>query len=203
MTMKITILDRILLLVTGLLAAWQIVVGIDRLGTLPIIAYTIGFGVLLVAGLLLIILGFDVLDSPVVVIILSIIPLSLSLGLVWEHLTAYRIPYLLFVLLGFLAILLTRLFSLKNILPVLVLAIVHGIAGIVIFLLPFVLAFNGHVAPGFALVGLGGALIGIGGLLLSFLKTGKPILSRNTILKILPGLLLLTTLSFVIGFSAA
>jgi len=61
--MKMTILDRILLLLTGLLAAYQIVIGIDKLSTLPIIAYTIAFGVLLVAGLLLIILGFEVLDS--------------------------------------------------------------------------------------------------------------------------------------------
>jgi len=43
-------------------------------------------------------------------------------------------------------------------------------------------------------------LIGVGGLLLSFLKAGKPILSREMILKILPGLLLLMTLCFVIGF---
>ncbi|HEY5270062.1 MAG TPA: hypothetical protein VII97_06970, partial [Anaerolineales bacterium] len=73
----------------------------------------------------------------------------------------------------------------------------------IIFLLPFLLAFTGRTAPGFALVGLGGALIGLGGLLLSFLKAGIPILSRKTILKILPGLLLLTTAAFVLGFSAA
>jgi hypothetical protein len=200
--MKITILDRILLLATGLLAAWQIAVGIDHLSTLSILAYTVGFGVLLVAGLLLIILGFDVLDSPVVVILSTAIPLSLSLGLVWEHLAAYRIPYLVFVMLGFLAIIITRSIPMKNRLPVLVLAIVHGITGMTIFMLPLLLAFSGSTEPGFALVGLGGALMGLGGLLLSFLKTGKPILSRSTILKILPGLLFLTTAAFVLGFSA-
>ena len=47
--MKMSMLDRILLLVTGLLAAYQIVVGINDLSTAPIIAYTIAFGVLLVA----------------------------------------------------------------------------------------------------------------------------------------------------------
>jgi len=57
--------------------------------------------------------------------------------------------------------------------------------------------------PGFALVGLGGALIGLTGLLLSFLKTGKPIVSREIILHILPGILLLMTLAFVIGFALA
>jgi hypothetical protein len=47
---------------------------------------------------------------------------------------------------------------------------------------------------------VGGALIGLGGLLLSFLKAGKPILSRETIFKVLPGLLLLMTACFVAGF---
>jgi hypothetical protein len=198
--MKMTILDRILLLITGLLAAYQIAVGIDGLATLPIIAYTIAFGILLVAGLLLIILGFDVLDSPIVVIVSTVIPLSLSLGLVWEHLPAYRTVYLVFVILGFLAILVTRLLPLKNKLPVFMLAAVHGIAGLTIFLLPIIWAFTGRATHGFALVGVGGALIGIGGLLLSFLKAGKTLLSRATILKVLPSLLLLMTAAFVAGF---
>jgi len=197
---KISILDRILLLLTGLLAAYQIAVGIDKMSPLPIIAYTVGFGVLLVAGLLLIILGFDVLDSPIVVIISTVIPLSLSLGLVWEHLASFRTGYLLFVIVGFLAILLTRILPLRNKLPVIVLAIVHGIAGLTIFLLPIVFAATGRAAPGFALVGVGGALIGVGGLLLALLKAGRPLLSRATILKVLPGLLLLMTAGFVAGF---
>jgi uncharacterized membrane protein YjjP (DUF1212 family) len=199
--MKMSLLDRLLLLVTGLLAAYQIAVGMDQLSTLPIVAYTVGFGVILLAGLLLIILGFDALDSPLVVIASTVIPLSLSLGLIWQHLPAFRYPYLTFVVIGFMAILLTRLLPVQGRLPTIILAVVHGIAGMVIFLLPGILAANGTTHPGFALVGLGGALIGIGGLLLSFLKAGKPILSRPTILRILPGLLLLMTLAFVIGFS--
>ena len=199
--MKMSPLDRILLLLTGLLAAYQVAVGIEGLSTLPIIAYTIAFGVLLVAGLLLIILGFEVLDSPVVVIVATIIPLSLSLGLVWQHLPAWRIPYLIFVTLGFLAILATRIMPLHSKLPILVLALVHGIAGMTIFLLPVILTIQGAAQPLFALIGVGGALIGSGGLLLSFLKTGKPILSREMIFRILPGLLLLMTLLFVVGFS--
>ena len=198
--MKMSMLDRILLLATGLLAAYQIVVGINDLSTAPIIAYTIAFGVLLVAGLLLIILGFDVLDSPVVVIVSTVIPLALSLGLVWEHLSAFRTPYLIFAILGFLAVVLTRTIPMQNKLPTVVIAVVHGIAGLTIFLLPIAIAVQGTVRPAFALVGLGGALIGLGGLLLSFLKAGRPILSRETIFKVLPGLLLLMTLCFVTGF---
>lgn len=198
--MKMTSIDRLLLLLTGLLAGYQVAVGIDGLGTVPITAYTIGFGVLLVAGLLLIILGFDVLDSPIVVIVSTIIPLSIALGLVWEHLASYRTPYLLFAIIGFLAVSFSRSIPLKGRLPTIIIAVVHGIAGMTIFLLPSILAANGTMKPAFALVGLGGAMIGLGGLLLSFLKAGKPIVPRQTILKILPGLFLLMTLCFVAGF---
>jgi hypothetical protein len=199
--MKMTPLDRVLLLLTGLLAAYQVAVGINGLGAVPITAYTIGFGVLLVAGLLLIILGFEVLDSPIVVIVSTVIPLAISLGLVWEHLASFRTSYLVFAIVGFLAVTLTRSLPLKGKLPIIVLAIVHGISGMVIFLLPSVLAAQGVTRPSFALVGLGGALIGLGGLLLSFLKAGKPILPRTTILRILPALLLLMTAAFVAGFA--
>jgi len=46
-------------------------------------------------------------------------------------------------------------------------------------------------------------LIGVGGLLLALLKVGKPLLSRATILKVLPGLLLAMTVAFVAGFAFA
>jgi hypothetical protein len=201
--MKMKPLDRVLLLITGLLAAYQIVVGIDGLGTFAITAYTVAFGVLLVAGLLLIILGFGALDSQIVVIISTIIPLSLSLGLVWEFLASYRTPYLLFAIIGFVAIIITRSFPMPGKLPTIVLAVVHGIAGMTIFLLPIIFALTGRANGGFALVGVGGMLIGLGGLLLSFLKAGKPILSRETIFTVLPGLLFLMTVCFVAGFALA
>jgi hypothetical protein len=197
------ILDRILLLLTGLLAAYQVAVGVNGAEVLPMVAYTVSFGVLLVASLLLIILGFDVLDSPLVVIISTIIPLSLSLGLVWEHLTAFRTFYLIFTIFGFVAIVLTRIIRLNNKLPVLILAIVHGIAGLIIFLLPIFWSLTGRATHGFALVGFGGALIGVGGLMLSFLKAGKPILQRSVILRLLPGLLFFMTAAFVAGFTLA
>ena len=199
--MRMTPLDRILLLITGLLAAYQIAVGIEGLDTLPMIAYSIAFGVLLVAGLLLIILGFDVLDSPIVVIVSTIIPLALSLGLVWQYLPAFRGLYLAYTVIGFLAVVATRLLPMQNKLPTITLALVHGVAGTVIFLLPITLVIQGKMPAVFALVGVGGALIGVGGLLLSFLKAGRPILGRETILKILPGLLLMMTACFVVGLS--
>ncbi|MGQ9832559.1 MAG: hypothetical protein ACUVRJ_01965 [Candidatus Villigracilaceae bacterium] len=197
--MKISPLDRILLLVTGILAAYQIAVGIDGLGTVPVIAYTIAFGVLLVAGLLLIIWGFDVLDSPIVVIVSTVIPLSLSFGLVWQH-VSFGTLYLVFAISGFLAVTLTRSIPTPGKTPTIVLALVHGIAGMTIFLLPILLSVQGKTQPLFSLVGVGGALIGIGGLALSFLKAGKPVFSKELILKILPVILFLMMLCFVVGF---
>ena len=197
---KISVLDRILLLITGLLAAYQVAIGCEGLETLPVISHTIAFGVLLVAGLLIIILGFEVLDSPVVVIVSTVIPLSLSLGLVAEHLADFTTPYLIFVVIGFLAIVVTR-YAAPGKAATIVLAVVHGVAGMTIFLLPIILSLRGDAPGGFALVGVGGALIGMGGLLLLFLKAGKPILSRDTIMTVLPGLLLLMTAAFVAGFA--
>jgi hypothetical protein len=201
--MKVTPLDRILLLVTCLLSAYQVVVGIDGLENIPTIAYTIAFGVLLVAGLLILILGYGVLDSPVVVVVSTMIPLGLSLGLVWEYNIAWRIPYLVFTLIGFLAIIITRSTRMPGRIPTVILAFVHGVAGMIVFLLPCILAARGITNPGFALVGFGGALIGLGGLLLSFLKAGRPIVSRETILRIFPWILLLMTTAFVAGFALA
>lgn len=199
---QIGIVDRVLLLITGLLAAYQVVVGVEGLGTLAVASYTIAFGVLLVACLLLIILGFEVLESRVVVVVSTIIPLSLSLGLVAEYLPQYTIPYLLFVFFGFLAVLFTRLVATGKVV-VIVLAVVHGLSGLLIFILPFMLSLGGITGMGFVFVGIGGALIGIGGLLLSFLKAGKPILPRDTILGLIPVLLLLMTAAFVTGFALA
>jgi hypothetical protein len=198
--MKMSVLGRILLLITGLLAAYQIAFGLDGLPTAVTIAYTVAFGVLLVAGLLLIILGFEVLDTPAVVIVSTLIPLSLATGLIWEYNPSFRIFYLIFAIIGILAVSVTRIIPTPGKLPIILLAVVHGLAGMTIFVLPINLSISGEAAPGFALVGVGGAFIGVGGLLLAFLKSGRPVLSKKLILTVLPGLLLLMTLSFVAGF---
>jgi hypothetical protein len=198
---KMSSRDRLLLLATGLLAAYQIVVGIDHMDAGPICAYTVAFGVLVVAGLMLIILGYEVLESPIMVIAATLIPLSLSTGLVWQYLPIWRNVYLIFAGAGMVGIILTRSLPMPKRLPVLILALVHGLAGLLITLLPPLLVLRGEAPFGFALVGFGGALIGLAGLLLSFLKIGRPVLSGETILKILPGLLLLMTASFVGGFA--
>ncbi|MFU8771426.1 MAG: hypothetical protein ACNA8H_03290 [Anaerolineales bacterium] len=195
--------DRALLLVASLLTAYQITFGIDDMCVISISAYTIAFGILLVASLLLIILGFEVLNSPFVVILATILPLSLSFGLVWQFLPAWYGLYLGFAGSGLLAVVMTRAISKLRNFSTIVLVAVHGIAGLVITILPLVLVIQGSMPAGFALVSLGGALIGVVGLLLSFLKLGKPLLSRQQILSVLPGLLLLMTAAYVAGFAFA
>ena len=199
--MKLSLLDRLLLLGMVLLAAYQIVVGIDPLPTGPIVAYTVAFGVLLVAGLLIFILGFDALDTPVVVVISTIIPLSLALGLIWDRLPGLRAPGLAGAALGLAAVLFSRSASVSPAARTLILAFVHGVAGLAIFALPIFMSVQHEVHPAFALVGLGGALIGTGGLMLTFLRAGRPLLTRELTLRIFPALLFLTTACFVLGFN--
>jgi len=193
-------LDRLLLLLTALTAAYQVVRGIEGLENFTIISYTVAFGVILIASLLLLVLGLDILDSPSVGMVSTLIPLSLSLGLISQFVSELIWYYLIFSLVGFAAVVVTRIFF-PGMIAVVALAIVHGIAGLIIFILPIILTLQEVTPAGFLLVSLGGALIGVGGLLLAFLKTGKPILPREMILRVLPGLLFLMTLFFVAGFA--
>lgn len=197
---KISVLDRILLLITGLLAAYQISFGLNGLNSLSTWSYTVGFGVLLVAGLLLIILGFEGLDNQPVVIVSALIPLSLSLGLISEHASRFTWVYGIFAIAGLIAIGITRYTSTGKF-AALILTLVHGISGLIIVFIPILLSIQGLKPAGYSFVGIGGALIGAGGLLLAFLKVGRPILSERLILTVLPILLLLMTAAFVYGFS--
>jgi hypothetical protein len=197
---KITALDRILLLGTCLLAAYQISIGLDDINIPATWGFTVGFGTLLVAGLLLIILGFEGLERQPLVIVSTLIPLSISYGLISLYFPKYSFPYLVFSVVGFVIIAITR-FTAPGKAAAIILALVHGIAGVTITFLPVALSMLGRVRPGYMLVGLGGGLIGLGGLSLTFLRAGKPLLSRENILSVLPALLFLMTAAFIGGFS--
>ena len=144
---KVTIWDRILLLITVLLAAYLISIGLNDLSPAATWSYTAGFGTLLVAGLLLIILGFEGLESQAVVIVSTLIPLCLSLGLITEHLPAYTNSYLAFAVIGFTSVSVTR-YTAQARNATLVLAVTHGIAGLIITFLPIFLTIQGVVSPG-------------------------------------------------------
>ncbi len=198
--MKVSISERILLLLTALISGYYVVDGLEKYSGVVSLYFTIAFGILLIAVILLVLFGFEILNDPIVVIVAALIPLSLSLGLIYKYLHSYHIVYLIFTIVGFLSILLTRYFASKRI-ATLTLVLVHGISGVIIFLLPIGIYIKGFSSPFFPLVGIGGGLISVFGILLAFLRMGKPILSQDSIYALMPKLLFLATVAFVIGLS--
>lgn len=201
-----TILDRAILLATGLVALyliWRFYQAYQSSPDKPnsFIYYIISLAVLFVAGVLLVIFTYAALDSPLVVIVSVFIPAGLSLGLVSAFYPKYERAYLAFALIGLIAIAVTR-FTGPKALATIVLIIVHTVAGLLIFGVP-IFAVSGKKAPtGFIWVTVGGALIGLGGIALAFLKTDRQLLffSAEFVFTILAPLLLLMTLAFAWGF---
>ena len=71
--------------------------------------YLMGVAVLLVSGLLLIFLGLDILASPYVLTVASLIPLGISMGVAEEYYPAWKKPFKWFAVIGFLAIAITSI----------------------------------------------------------------------------------------------
>ncbi len=194
-------LDNLFLLLTGLLAAyllWRFYMRWSKSKGLYDVYYSMGFLVLLVSGLLLIFLGLDILASPYVLTVASLIPLGISIGIVEQYFPQYKKVYKWFALVGFLAIAVSAIAGLDGLKKISV-PLFHGVAGLVIFLGPF-LAKN---APkGFWWVGVGGVLIGLGGIALAFISLDKQLLffSPEFVMLILCPLLFLMTLAFAYGF---
>jgi hypothetical protein len=199
-----TLLDRFLLLLTGLTALyliWRFFDDYRQSKSNHDIYYIISFAVLLVAGLLLIAFGYGVLGSPWVVIVSVLIPAGLSLGLVTEFFPKYEKGYLAFAVIGLIAIAITR-FTGPETLAKIVLIIVHSVSGVVIIGIPIVAVKKGLAPSGFIWVAVGGVLIGLGGVALAFLKMGSQLLffSADFVFLILAPLLLLMALAFAWGF---
>ncbi len=199
-----TVLDRVVLLLTGLTALyliWRFVQAYRQTKAAHDVYYTISFAVLLVAGLLLIAFGYGILASPWVVIVSVLIPAGLSLGLVFEFYGKYGKLYLAFAVVGLVAIAITR-FTGPATVATIVLVIVHGVAGLIIVFTPILAVKKGLAPGGFVAVTIGGVLIDLGGIALAFLKLGKQFLffSEDVVFAILAPLLLLMTLFFAWGF---
>lgn len=196
--------DKATLLVTGLTAVYMVWrfyqdLRIGSRSSHSALCYMTSFSVLLVSGLLLIALGYGILESPMVVVVASLIPVALSLGLVTEFLPSYARVYTAFAVLGLVVLAATR-FAGPRALSIVTLILVHGVAGLIIFGLPLWFSYKNLAPRAFGWVGVGGALIGVGGIALAFLKAGKPILPASLIMLILAPLLLLMTASFAFGF---
>jgi hypothetical protein len=164
----------------------------------------VAFTVLLVSGLLLIIFGWGILPNPAVIVVTTLIPLALSVGLVCEfHKEKFGKPYKIFALLGLIAIILTRFIpDIPRVSQIASIATVHSIAGIIIFIVPILAVKAGKAPKGFIFVTVGEVLIGLGGIALTFLKSDKQLLffSPGFVMAILAPLLLLMALAFTWGF---
>jgi len=197
------IFDQIVLLLTGLVAiylTWRFYTRYSREKNLYDIFYMLGFIVLLVSGLLLIFLGWGILASPYVLTVASLIPLGISLGIVYQYYPQYKTLYTWFAVIGILAIAFTSISG--SDLKKYAVPIFHGVAGLIIFLGPIKAQMDGKAPKGFFWVGIGGLLIGIGGIALAFLTSGSQLLffNQEVVLAILAPLLLLMSLAFAWGF---
>ncbi len=191
--------DRIVLLLTGLVAIYLLWRFYMRYSKRKTLYYMLGFLVLLTSCLLLIFLGYDILASPYLLTVASLIPLGISLGIVEEYFPSWKRAFKWFALIGFLSIAITSIVG-SEVGRKISVPLFHGVAGLVIFLGPF---FAKSAVRGFSWVGIGGLLVGIGGIALAFLSFGRPLLGIFTaelVLTILAPLLLLMILAFAWGF---
>src|SRR5512147_391463 len=194
--------DIVFLLFTGLIAAyvcWYFFQRYNLNKALHNLYYLMGFAVLLVSGLLLLFLGLNILSSPYVLTVASLIPLGISMGVAEEYYPAWKKPFKWFAVIGFLAIAITSIAGMDTLKKIAV-PLFHGVAGLVIFLGPF---FAKGAPKGFWWVGIGGLLIGLGGIALAFISAGTQLLffSAEFVLLILTPLLFLMTGAFGLGFA--
>jgi hypothetical protein len=202
------VLDIILLLVTGLTAVYLIWRFWQRWSwekAAYVWYYIMGFAVLFVSGVLLIFRGYDILGTPFVLTVASLIPLGISMGIADQYYPDWKKYFKWFATIGFLAIAISSFAGWELVRKISV-PVFHGVAGLVIFLGPFfVNRFKQakEAARGFEWVGIGGALIGIGGIALASLTLGKPLLgifTANLVFNILSAILFLMAMAFAYGF---
>ena len=198
-----TIIDRLFLLATGLIAVyalWRLYGRYQAKKALHDIYYILGFLVLLISGLLLIIMGYDILASPYILTVASLIPLGLAMGLMNQFYPGIKKIFSWFALVGLIAIAATSIAG--SPLRSIAVSVFHGVAGLILFLVPIKADVDGKAAKGFWWVGIGGVLIGLGGIALAFLKSGSQLLffSADFVFAILAPLLMLMALAFTWGF---
>lgn len=194
--------DIIFLLLTGGLAAylcWYFIQRYQLNKALHNLYYLMGFAVLLVSGLLLIFLGMDILASPYVLTVASLIPLGISMGLAEEYFPKWKTAFKWFAAIGFLAIAVTSIGGMDSLKKVAV-PLFHGVSGLIIFIGPF---YAKSAPKGFWWVGIGGLLIGLGGIALAFITMGKQLLffSPDFVSLILTPLLFLMSGAYALGFA--
>ena len=193
--------NRIILLFVAIVAGVQIVIGIEDCGTIPIAYYTFSYGIFLVSALLMLLMGVDIIEHDIAALAASTLPLGFSMGLVVAVLPAYHLGYGLFVAILYGGLVIQKLRD-QTRSAMLFQIMLHGITGLVLFIMPLVLVIQGTEDPGYLGISVGTGLIAIGGMALAFLKSGKPILSKEQIYTIFPGVLLLAVFAFSVSIGS-
>ncbi len=199
-----TILDRIFLLLTGLIAAYMIFYFFKKNKEEKCSCnwyFILSFLVLLVAGLILIFSGWGALANNFVAVVAGLIPFGLATGLIAKHCKKNELWYGVLMLIGLILIAYTRYAGTEK-LGKIIYPVFHAIAGLTIFFVPIILRLQKKASCYYLFITVGGTLIGLGGIALAFLKAGKQLLffSQSFVLMILAPLLFLTALSYTIGF---
>jgi len=197
---KISVLDRILFLITAHVAGIKIVSGMEHHSALSTGFYTISFGVLVLASIMLLLFGFELLTNRFVPVVTTLIPITLSLGLVQDYLPQMTFSYSLLIGLIYWLSVWVR-FKANEKTAALVLALVHGISGLLVFVLPVVLYANYGLSARLLLVSIGGLIIGIEGVFLTLQKMGYLRIELNKIFAWFPLMLLAATSAFVGGLN--
>lgn len=193
--------NRVILLLVAVLSGVEIVSGIDDCGTIPIAYYTFSYGIFLISALLMLLMGVDIIEHDVAALATSSLPLGFSMGLVAAFMLEYHLAYssLVSILYGGLIIQKIRHQDKSALLFQILL---HGLTGLVLFIVPLVLIIQGTVEMSYLGVSIGTGLIAISGMALAFLKSGKPILTKDQIYTIFPGVLLLAVFAFSAGIGS-
>lgn len=207
--------DQLVLLATGLVAIYMIWILMGKQKDeatkhISNIYYMVSFAVLLVSGLLLIFLGWEILGllghgsgtSKFVAVVATLIPFSLATGLVSRFYPEKEKMYLGVMILGVILIAVSRFMDMGTFAKI-IYPIFHGIAGLTIFIIPIMVVKDGKMGNGFYGVTVGGTLIGLGGIALAFITAGKQLLffSPEFVLMILAPLLFLTAFAYMWGLT--
>lgn len=200
-----TIFDRIVLLLTGLVLIYMILYFVKKQKSSETagafnLYYIVSFLVFLVAGLILIFAGWEALANNFVAVVAGLIPFGLATGLMTKYHEEYSKNFLYLMVLGLVLITVSRYGGMSW--GSIVYPVFHAIAGITIFFVPILAVKAEKAASQFIYITVGGTLIGLGGMALAFLKAGKQLLffSQDFVLLILAPLLFMTALFFSLGF---
>lgn len=191
-------INRVILLLVAIIAGVQIVSGIEGLGTIPIAYYTVSYGIFLISAILMILMGVDIIEHTPAALAASMLPLGFSMGLVGEFLLEYHLIFstLVSILYGGLLIQKFRHYDKSSLIFQILL---HGFSGLVLFIMPIVLLVQRKVEANFLGISVGTGLVAIGGMALAFLKSGKPLLTKDQIYSIFPIVLLMSVIAYSVG----